>query len=200
MFAISAIRRMRCAALVLSFFTVSLPAALQAQFATPAGGYIGMTLDSTLYPFGNAGVTLTIGPNQMFSNGQFIFNVSGGFIDQATTSGELGTEGGFVFGNSAHHFEFRRMTVDSNGREAYVTALVYADGFYLGRLPVLNVVADPKGVFVPLGQIVTGRIDLKLTPGVALMLDRAFGVSVKHREVVGGLYFNVVLKSDSGPQ
>ena len=187
-------------ALVLSLSVLAVPSALRAQFATPSGGYIGIQLDSTLEPFGNAGVTLTIGPNQMFSNGQFIFNVTGGFVDQATTTGELGTEGGFVFGNSAHKYEFRRMTVESNGNAAALTGLVYRDGVYLGRMPIMSLAASPKGVFVPLGQIVTGRIDLRFTLPMVALLDRDFGVSIKHREVVSGLYFNVVMVSDQGPR
>jgi hypothetical protein len=77
---------------------------------------------------------------------------------------------------------------------------MYRDGGYLGRLPIMTLAASPKGVFVPLGQIVTGRIDLRFTLPMVALLDRDYGVSIKHREVVAGLFFNVVMAGDQGPQ
>ena len=192
----------RSFALASTFIACSLGSfTAHAQIAKATAGNIGISLNP---PFVNqlasVGVGLTFGPNQQFKNGYPIFLINGGIFDLASAAGELGTEGGFVFGNSKAQYQARRFTLDSTGPVAVISAVIYINGKDMGRQPFFDLQYPTPLPPQHIGTIEYTNIGLTLHPSMRDMINNSFGTSLAAGNTDALLSVEVTFSNDTGPQ
>jgi len=165
------------------------------------GGRTTLTLSKAfLAEITTAKATLTTVPGAQLDGNEIGFGVSTGEIDLANAQGQLVHNGGITFTAGAKAGA-KQVTLDSFmmttlGEQAYASALVIANGHFVGRINVFDITL-PSDLTLPIvpksGDFFLGGLSWNLDPAGASALNDALGVTAFHDSVYVGYSLSLVL-------
>lgn len=142
-----------------------------------------------------AGATVKTVPGAQLDGNQVAFGVSTGEINLANAEGQIVHNGGITLTAGAKQVTLDSFIVTTYGEQAYVSALVVANGHFVGRVNVFDITL-PSDLTLPIvpktGVIVLGGVSWNLDPAGASALNEALGVTAFHDSVYVGYSLSLV--------
>ncbi len=144
------------------------------------GGRTTVTL-SKAFLTDTTALKMTVGAvntSQIYEN-QIFFPITSGAINLETAGGQILHSGGITLTAGTKNVRLESFIVNTLGEEPYITALVVANGRFLGRINLfdLKLSSDLTFPLVPHdGDFFLSGTELNLDPAGAAALNDAFGV------------------------
>jgi hypothetical protein len=143
-----------------------------------------------------AGATATTVPGAQRDGNQISFGVSAGEINLANAEGQIIHNGGITLTAGTKQVTLDSFMLTTLGEQAYVSALVIANGRFMGRINVFDVTL-PSDLTLPItprsGDFFLGGVTWNLDPAGAAALNDALGVTAFHDSVYVGYSLSLVL-------
>jgi hypothetical protein len=185
------------AAALLTAYSTSVYAASTAPVIYPTeGGRTTLTLSNAfLSDLTTAGATVTTLAGGQIDLNQVALGIGTGLIDLDTAEGQIVHNGGATITVGAKHVTLDSLILTTFGDQAYVSALVVANGHFMGRVNVFDITL-PSDLKLPLtpknGDFYLG-LGWNLDPAGAAALNEALGVTAFHDSVYVGYSSSLVL-------
>jgi len=182
------------AALLLA--TSALAATANSIFPTE-GGRTTLTISKAFQAdTAAAGATLTTVPGAQLDGSQIGFGLSTGEINLANAGGQMVHNGGITLTAGAKQVTLDSFVLTTFGEQDYVSALVIANGRFVGRVNVFDITL-PSDLTLPIapknGDFFLGGVSWNLDPAGAAALNDALGVTAFHDSVYVGYSLSLVL-------
>ena len=160
------------------------------------GGRTTLTLSKALEAdITAAKATLTTVPGAQLDGDQIAFGLSTGEIDLANAQGQIVHNGGITLTAGAKQVTLDSLMLTTFGEQAYVSALVIANGRFVGRINVFDITL-PSTLTLPItpksGDFFLGA-SWNLDPAGATALNDGLGVTAFHDSVYVGYSLSLVL-------
>ncbi|WP_263353611.1 hypothetical protein [Acidicapsa acidisoli] len=175
------LKKLTFAAPIVAVVLTLTPIAAQAQEIFPIeGGRTTVTLSKAFLADVTAikATPTSIVPSQLYNN-QIFFPITSGAISLDTATGQILHSGGITLTAGTKVVRLDSFILNTLGEQPYVTALVVANGRFLGRINVFDaeLSSDLKLPLVPEdGDFFLSGTKLTLDPAGAAALNDAFGV------------------------
>jgi hypothetical protein len=182
------------AALLLA--TSTLAATTDSIYPTE-GGRTTLTLSTAFVAdITAAKATLTTVPGAQLDGNQIAFGLSTGEINLANAECQMILNGGITLTAGAKQVTLDSFILTTFGEQAYVSALVIANGRFVGRINVFDITL-PSTLTLPLapksGDFFLAGVSWSLDPAGASALNDALGVTAFHDSVHVGYSLSLVL-------
>ena len=142
-----------------------------------------------------AGATLTTVPGAQLDGNQIGFGLSTGEINLANAEGQMVHNGGITLTAGAKQVTLDSFMLTTFGEQAYVSALVIANGRFVGRINVFDITL-PSDLPLPItpknGDFFLGGVSWNLDPAGATALNDSLGVTAFHDSVYVGYSLSLV--------
>ncbi len=161
------------------------------------GGRTTLTLSKAfLAEITAAGATATTLPGAQLDGNEIAFGISTGEINLANAEGQIVHNGGIILTARAKQATLDSFMLTTIGEQAYVSALVVANGRVMGRMNVFDITL-PSDLTLPItpksGDFFLGGVAWNLDPDGATVLNDALGVTAFHDSVYVGYSLSLVL-------
>jgi hypothetical protein len=161
------------------------------------GGRTTLTLSKAfLAEITAAKATVSTVPGAQLDGNQIGFGLSTGEIDLANAEGQIVHNGGITLTAGAKQVTLDSFILTTFGEQAYVSALVIANGRLVGRVNVFDITL-PSDLTLPIvpksGDFFLGGLTWNLDPAGASALNEALGVTAFHDSVYVGYSLSLVL-------
>jgi hypothetical protein len=192
-------RRISLAAPTAAALLIASSAFAQATTSTifPAqGGRTALTLSKAfLADITAAGATATPVSGAQLNGNEVAFGVGIGEINLANAEGQIVQNGGIALTTSTKEVTIDNLMVTTFGEQAYVSALVTANGHFVGRVNVFDITL-PSDLTLPIapkdGHFFLG-LSWNLDPAGAAAINDALGTTAFHDSVYVGYSSSLVL-------
>jgi hypothetical protein len=195
-------RNLSLAAPVAAALLIASSSSVYAATATPApiypteGGRTTLTLSKAfLADLTTAGATVTTLAGGQLDQNQAAFGITTGLINMDTAEGQMAHNGGLTITVGAKQATLDSFMLTTFGEQAYVSALVTANGHFVGRVNVFDVTL-PSDLKLPItpknGDFFLG-LSWNLDPAGATALNDALDVTAFHDSVYVGYSSSLVL-------
>jgi len=143
-----------------------------------------------------AKATLTTVPGAQLDGNQIGFGLSAGEINLANAEGQLLHNGGITLTAGAKQVTLDSLILTTFGEQTYVSALVIANGRFIGRINVFDITL-PTNLTLPItpnrGDFFLGGVSWNLDPAGASALNDALGVTAFRDSAYVGYSLSLVL-------
>ena len=184
------------ASLIAVALTISATAAQAQGIYVVEGGRTTLTLSKAfLADLTAAKITEGAVNSSQFYNNQIYFPITSGAISLKNAEGQIVHSGGISFTAGDKSVRLESFILNTLGEQPYITALVIANGRFLGRINVFDVElsSDLKLPLVPeSGDFFIPGTALRLDPAGAAALNDAFGVKTFEDNLYVGYALSLV--------
>jgi len=161
------------------------------------GGRTTLTLSKALLAdITAAKATLTTVAGAQLDGDQIAFGLSTGEINLANAEGQLVHNGGITLTAGAKQVTLDSLILTTFGEQAYVSALVIANGKFIGRINVFDITLS-SNLTLPItpknGDFFLGGVSWNLDPAGASALNDGLGVTAFRDSVYAGYSLSLVL-------